>query len=282
MPDQYLALGSNLSNQVPNPFYGVVNSGIFTAKTISLQQSLLPFPQYTQVTQVYTPAGNSTYEAGTIQVEKRLSSNLTFLTNYTRSKSIDDVRTPYDIYNRRLERSLSTYDTPNIFRFSGVYNIPWGHDRVRGKDSNLLLNAILGDWDVNGIVTVQSGVPIAVTRTAVSNGQSASLDNPTIYKWFNTSNFTVAPAFTFGNVSAVLPDVRTNGARNLDFVLVKNFSVHILDHKITSEFRSEFYNLFNHPQFAAPNSTITSQSFGVVTSTANNPRDIQFGLKVVF
>jgi hypothetical protein len=56
----------------------------------------------------------------------------------------------------------------------------------------------------------------------------------------------------------------------------------VRDHQITTQFRSEFYNLFNHAQFAAPNGTITSQSFGVITSQANSPRDLQFGLKVSF
>jgi hypothetical protein len=285
LPDQYMALGSHLSDQVANPFYGIVNSGIFTSKTISRQQSLLPFPQYTAISQVYVPAGNSTYEAGTIQAEKRLSANLTFLTNYTRSKAIDDVRTPYDTYNRRLEKSLSTFDTPNIFRFSGVYNIPFGRNRMHGKDTNYFVNAILGNWDISGIITVQSGQPIAIStagRVARNNGQSAALDDKSIYKWFNTSNFTVAPAYTYGNVGPVLPDVRTDGTRNLDMVLVKNFSVSVFDRKITTEFRSEFYNIFNHAQFASPNATVTSQSFGVITAQANNPRDIQFGLKVAF
>jgi hypothetical protein len=282
VPDQYLALGSHLNDQVPNPFYGVITSGALTGATISRQQSLLPFPQYTQVTETYTPAGNSTYEAGTIQAEKRLSSTLTFLTNYTRSKAIDDVRTPIDIYNRRLEKSLSTFDTPNLFRLSGVYSIPFGRDRAHGKDVNRFVNAFIGDWDLDGILTIQSGLPVSVSRTAVNNGQSAYLSNPTISRWFNTSVFSVAPAFTYGNVGPVLPDVFTDGTKNVDVVLVKNFSVDVRDRKITAQFRSEFYNLFNHPLFAAPNGSVTSQSFGVITSQANNPRDIQFGLKVVF
>jgi hypothetical protein len=288
VPDQYLALGSHLNDQVRNPFYGVVTSGALTGPTISRQQSLLPFPQYTQVTEVYTPAGNSTYEAGTIQLEKRLSPSLTFLTNYTRSKSIDDVRTPMDIYNRRLEKALSTFDTPNIFRFSGVYNLPFGHDRAHGKDANWFVAAVLGDWDLDGIVTVQSGLPVSISRTsvnsgqAVSNGHSAALSNPAISKWFDTGAFSLSPAFTYGNVGPVLPDVFSDGTRNVDMVLVKNFGFHIVDRKITAQFRSEFYNVFNHPLFAAPNGNITSQSFGVVSSQAKNPRDIQFGLKLLF
>ena len=137
LPDQYLSLGSHLNDQVPNPFYGLITSGTLTTPTISRRQSLLPFPQYAGdggVTQVFVPAGNSTYEAGTIQVERRLSSSLTFLSSYTRSKAIDDVRTPLDFYNRRLEKSLSAFDAPNQFIFSGVYALPFGQgSRLRQK-----------------------------------------------------------------------------------------------------------------------------------------------------
>jgi hypothetical protein len=65
-------------------------------------------------------------------------------------------------------------------------------------------------------------------------------------------------------------------------VLVKDFSLTLRDRTIKTQFRSEFYNVFNHPQFGMPNTTITSQSFGTVTSMANAPRDLQFGLKVSF
>jgi hypothetical protein len=201
---------------------------------------------------------------------------------YTRSKSIDDVRTPNDVYNRRLEKSVSAFDAPNQFRFSGVWNIPFGHGRAFGAGVNRVVNLILGGWNLNGIVTVQSGFPIAITRTAVSTGKSAALSDPTLAKWFDTSAFTIAPTYTYGTVGPFLPDVRTDPVRNVDSVLVKTFTASIRDHAITTQFRSEFYNLFNHPQFAAPNGTITSQSFGQVTSQANSSRDIQFGLKVSF
>lgn len=283
LPDQYLALRSRLNDSVPNPFYGLINNGTtLAARTTTRQQLLLPFPQYTAISQVFVPAGNATFEAGTISLERRLSSSMTFQMNYTRAKAIDDVRTPNDFYNRRLEKSLSAFDAPNQFRFSGVWNIPFGHDRAYGKSTNPVVNFVLGGWNINGIITVQSGFPVSISRTAVNNGTSAALSNPTIARWFDTSKFTVAPTYTYGTVGPFLPDVRTDPTRNVDAVLAKTFSTSIRDHKITTQFRSEFYNLFNHPQFAAPNGTITSQSFGVVTAVANSSRDLQFGLKVNF
>jgi hypothetical protein len=282
LPDQYLSLGTHLSDLVPNPFAGLGLGGALAGSTISRQQSLLPFPQYTSVSQVFAPVGNSTYQAGTIQVEKRLASKFTFLGSYTRSKAIDDVRTPQDFYNRRLEKGLSGFDTTNQIRLSGVYNLPFGRDRSLGKSMNKVLNAILGDWDLNGILGIQSGQPIGIGRPSVNNGQSAHLDNPTIARWFNTSVFSVAPAYTFGTVGPVLPDVRTDGQRNLDAVISKNFHFRIVDRPVRMQFRSEFYNVTNHAQFGGPNTSVSSLSFGVISSQANNPRDIQFGLKLSF
>jgi hypothetical protein len=108
------------------------------------------------------------------------------------------------------------------------------------------------------------------------------LGNPTLAEWFNIGAFSIAPTYTYGNVGPVLTGVRTDSVKNIDAVLVKTFSATIGDRVITTQFRSEFYNLLNHPQFAAPNGTITSQSFGLVTAQANSSRDIQFGLKVSF
>jgi hypothetical protein len=282
LPDQYLSLGTHLNDLVANPFASLGLGGVLAKSTYSRQQSLLPYPQYSGVTQVYVPAGNSTYQAGTIQLEKRLSSKLTLLAAYTRSKSIDDVRTPNDYYNRRLEKGLSGFDTPNQIRLSGVASLPFGRDREIGKSMNRVLNAILGDWDLSAFLNIQSGQPIGISRSAVNNGTSAYLDNPTIARWFNTGVFSVAPSFTYGTVGPVLPDVRTDGQRNLDSVLSKNFAFRVKDRDVRLQFRSELYNLTNRVQFGSPNTSLTSLSFGTVSSQANNPRDIQFGLKLRF
>ena len=230
---------------------------------------------------MFVPASNSTYNAGTIQVERRLSTNFTFLGAYTRSKAIDDVRNPMDYYNRTLEKSLSAFHAPNQFVLSSVYELPFGRGRAVGSRWSKPADTILGGWQLSGIVRTQSGFPVSVGRV-VNNGQSAKLDNPTIDRWFNTGVFSNVPAFTYGNTGPFLPDVRTDGLRNVDAVMSKSFAVSIKDHKVTTQFRAEFYNLFNHPQFAAPNGSVSAQSFGQVTSIANAPRDIQFGLKIGF
>lgn len=284
LPDQYLALGNALNSQVANPFYGQsAASGILAQPTISLRQSLLPFPQYTSISQVYAPNASSTYNAGTAQVDKRISTSFTLLANYTWSKAIDDDRTPLDNYNRRAEKSYSPFDIRHQAHISFVYSIPYGRNRMFGQHQNRVLTTVLGDWNLSEITNLQSGLPVSVSRPAViAPGASAHLSHPTIAQWFNTSVFSAVPAFTFGNVGPYLPDVRTQAIHNVDAVLSKDFAFGSHDHPFTATFRAEAYNLLNSVQFGFPNNSFGSQSFGQVTSALNAPRDLQFALKIRF
>ena len=282
LPDQYLSLGQQLNSLVPNPFYGVITQGALSGPSISLRQSLLPYPQYTSVSQVNVPAGNSIYNGLTVNVEKRAAKGLALLASYTWAKAIDDIGSPLDMQNRQIERGLSAFNVPQRFVFSWTYELPFGKGQAFGSGWNPVINQVLGNWHFNGIMTLSKGQPVSISRPSVNNGQSAKLSNPTINEWFNTSVFSTAAPFTFGNVGPVLSDVLTDGVKNFDMVLVKNFPFSIHDHPGQVEFRSEFFNAFNHPLFAGPNGSVTSGSFGKITSQANTPRDIQFGLKVIF
>jgi hypothetical protein len=283
LPNEYLALGNALNDQVPNPFFGVIQAGALSGRTISRRQSLLPFPQYSGdsgVQRVLAPFGNSSYNGATLQAERRLGQSLTFLLGYTWSKAIDDLNTPIDVYNRRLSRALSAFDTPHQFIGSWVYELPVG--KGHKMDLGGAGNAILGGWNLSGIVRVQSGQPVTITTPAVNIGQSGAIDNPTISRWFDTSVFRPAAPFTFGNIGSRSPDIRTDFTRNVDVVVAKKFPFTIRDRVIEPQFRAECYNLFNTPQFAAPNGSVTSPQFGTVTRQANTSRQFQFGLKIAF
>jgi outer membrane receptor protein involved in Fe transport len=283
LPNEYLALGNSLNDQVPNPFFGVIAAGPLSARTISRRQSLLPYPQYSGdsgVQRVFAPVGNSSYNGATLQAERRLAESLTFLLGYTWSKAIDNLSTPIDVYNRSLSRALSAFDTPHQFIGSWVYRLPAG--KGRPMDLGGVGNTILGGWDLSGIVRVQSGQPVTINTPAVNTGQSGKLDNPVIARWFDTTVFRPAAPFTFGNIGSRSPDIRTDFTRNVDVVLVKKFPFTINDREIVPQFRAECYNLFNTPQFAAPNGAVTSAQFGTVTRQANTSRQFQFALKIAF
>jgi hypothetical protein len=281
----YLALGNQLNNQVRNPFFGLVPAGTaISGATISLRQSLLPYPQYSGdggVSQVFVPAGNDTYHALTVQVERRLAKDLTFLASYTRSKAIDDVGGMIDVYNRRLNKVISAFDTPNLVVGSWVYELPFGKGRKFGSTLPGAANAILGGWDLDGIVRVQSGQPVAISANNL--GRSARLDAPTIARWFDITAFVPTPAFTIQTTGPRLPDVRNDGLQNVDAVMVKNFAVPLPRREpLNIQFRAECFNLFNTPRFGNPNTSVTAQTFGQVTSQANTSRQFQFGLKIKF
>jgi hypothetical protein len=143
------------------------------------------------------------------------------------------------------------------------------------------------------IMTFQKGQPLAI-RGANNNaadrpnstGQSAKLDDPTIYQWFNTSAFVNPPSYTYGNVGRVLPDVRSPGFFNVDASLIKNTKIR---ERFSLQFRAEAFNLDNHVNPLAPNLTFSpgsnglnqSSTFGTITG-ARDPRSIQLGMKLIF
>lgn len=306
---QYLSRGNALQGNVANPYAGVV-PGALGAATITLIQSLRQFPYYSAVNVRNPHLGNSIYHSAFISVNKKFSNGLVLLASYTKAKLISDsVSIPVNfgaalignatitgyqngLYNRRAERSIDPTDISQRFVLSGVYELPIG----RGKPLNIsngLLNALLGGWQTQGILTVQGGLPLNIagannnlaTRPN-STGQSAKLDNPTQYGWFNTGVFVNPPNYTYGNVARTLPDVRGPGAVNVDLSLIKN--IHIWE-RFSVQLRGEAFNIANHVNLGMPNTSFSpgangqniSSTFGTITN-ALAARIIQIGAKVNF
>jgi hypothetical protein len=251
--------------------------------------------------------GNSIYHAGLLTVEKRFSHGLTFLASYTKAKLIDDsVATPIafgnveqvgtigfqNSYNFRGERSLDPTDVSQRLVLSGIYELPVGKGRLLDVRNNVL-DKLVGGWQIQGVATIQDGVPIVITGASnnlatrpSSTGQSAKLSNPTAAAWFNTAVFVNPPNYTFGNVSRTLPDVRNPGVVQVDLSVSKSVTIR---EKATVQFRAESFNIANHTNLglvsatfaAGPNGLNNSSTFGTITS-ARDPRSIQLGLKIIF
>ena len=201
------------------------------------------------------------------------------------------VRFPQDIRYRFLDRGTSGFDIKHRYSQSVIYDLPFG----RGKQFNIangFLNQLLGNWQVNGIFTAQTGLPFTpVLATSVSNAggsrpdrlKSGETSDPSITHWFDTSFNTPDAAwatprqYTYGNAGRNI--LRGPGRTNLDFSLFKHF---LLTERYTLQFRGEFFNLLNHPQFDLPNATIGNPAAGVISSTVGTPRDIQFSLGLSF
>jgi hypothetical protein len=261
-----------------------------TLATTAVQASL-PFPSFTTIPW-YQSNGVSSYNALQLRLEKRYSNGLSFLTTYNYGKSLDNVSfTAENKNNLRGEYGPSIFDVRNRFVFSPVYELPFGRNKAFLQDG--VAGRILGGFQVSGIVTAQSGVPLTPVMTGnfsnTNNQLLGNLDRPnvvsgidpnngpkTLQQWFNTSAF-IAPAFgTFGNGGVGL--VRAPGYTNFDLALSRRFPIF---HEKSLQFRVEAFNALNHPNFSAPSMIVNSSTFGKITA-ANTPRDIQFGLKFVF
>ena len=292
MPNRYLDLPPGERNKkVANPFYGVITdpASRLSRKKVAQNQLWRAYPQYTGVRRSYVNAASSIYHSAQFKIVKRAGKGLHLIASYTISKQIDDssvMRGWLDqnagginnYENRRLERSISSMDTPQRLSVGYVYDLPFGRGQRWGNDWSRPLDAVLGGWQVSGLTILQSGRPIGINRRTLNNGESAKLEKPTIDRWFKTEVFSVPPTtgiISLGNVGRLLPDVRADGETNFDITVSKRF---VFTEDIYMQIRAEFLNAFNTPQFFFPgNNPRNLRTFGVVTRTANFPRSIQFG-----
>ena len=153
----------------------------------------------------------------------------------------------------------------------------------------------MNGWQLNGIITFQSGYPLLMSQATNNTnlfspvqrpnwtGADATLNDQSradaILKWFDTSQFSVAPAFTFGNTPRVMPNLRSDGMKNVDFSLFKNNRFH--DGKWNAQIRIEAFNVLNRTQFGFPNTQVGSGAFGTISS-AGAARQVQIGVKLLF
>ncbi len=299
-----LAQGSSLLKQVPNPYYGELPAySPIGGKTVAAAQRLKPYPRFQNVAIYRHNSGNTNYNALEAKVEQRTSHGLTLLFSYTYSKLMDDASAVFsstvlsspnsnslvaaDTFRPYLERDASNGDMPNVVSLSAVYSLPAG--RGHSFASSGIANAVLGGWDLNGILSLQSGMPVTVTQATNNNSFAGfALQRPFVQgktalpaserkttKFFNTDAFSTAPRFVLGNASR--NPVRGPAYRDLDLALVKHFSI---PEKAQIEFRAELFDVTNTPEFSQPNGSFGSPAFGSITSTTTDPRVAQFALRV--
>lgn len=306
LPDQYLSLGSQLQQQVPNPFFGKVQLGTLAQPNVARGQLLRPYPQYTGFNLVAPMNRNSIYHSLQAKVEKRFAKGASVLASYTWAKLISDTDTltawlepggglgVQNFNNLKAEKSVTLYDVPHRFVASFIYDFPFGKGQKFLNSNSGVVSRIVGGWGVNGVSTFQSGNPLSMNMAVNttnsfgggqrpnSTGASAKLSGSAqsrLTGWFNTSAFTATPSFSFGNVARSLTDVRSAGIANYDFTVFKNTQ---LTEKFGLQFRTEVFNLFNRVQFSYPGTALGNPQFGIVSGQYNNPRLVQFALRLVF
>ena len=296
LPDADLALGNGLRTLVPNPFYPQITSGVLASSTVAAAQLLLPYPQFGQVTSDNADLAYSSYHALEVKFEKRYSHGLTALISYTYSKNLDlgigafsgdniSAGVIQDYNNLKGEYAPSALDQTHRFVGNLVYEIPF----MKGQKG--LAGHILGGWEAGLILSLYSGSPLGISEATSTTdaqggnqrpnwtGKSAALSNPTPQEWFDTTQFTLAPQYTFGNLARTLGGLRSDGLKEADFTLNKTFAIH---ERLKLQFRAECFNLTNTPQFSPPATALGAAGFGAVSSQNNQPRIVQLALKLLF
>jgi len=258
-----------------------------------------PFPQFGNVYAFGYPEGTSLYHAFLITFKRDFSNGLTFQTNYTFARHLDNISYTRSNYERMLDYGPSTLERRHRFVWAGVYELPWGPGR-KFLNQGMLSN-ILGGWDLASFINLQSGQPVSlfstintcncftdaigsagaaggtqgVDRIADHNKSTSNFD-PRKDTWFNTAAFAFPRPFTYGNAGAGI--ITSPILRTVDVTLSKSFNV---TERWRFEIRGEAFNLFNFVSFTPPNATLGSAAFGTITS-ALPARTVQYALRLSF
>jgi hypothetical protein len=246
---------------------------------------------------------SSHYHSLQLTGEKRFSKGLAFLVAYTWSHAIDTASEdngggPQNAYNLAADKGNSDFDIRQRLVLSWTYQLPVGHDRRYFNGAKGVADAIIGGWQLAGIETFMTGYMYNATSSVNTLGSGAGTQRPncisdpnlssserTLQRWFNVAAFQTPAAYTFGNCSR--NELVAPGTRQFDVSLMKHFRLGASErHRL--EFRSEFFNIFNTPQFNAPAAAIGSATAGTISSAGDTgffqrtSRQIQFALKVYF
>ena len=254
---------------------------------------------YPKLSPTFQQVGNfqwSDYNGGYIKLEQRLRGGLSYTIAYTRSKCMDSGdpgNSGQDQYNRRIERALCDTDVPNNFTASYVWDLPFGHGR-RFDIPNAVLNGVLGGWELSGITTIESGMPLNITTSGdiaevgTSNQRGNATGIPTGMLnprtngllGFVTAAYSTPVVGTFGNLGRNTQ--RGFGINEWDIGADKNFAIRQLGEAGRLQIRAEFFNVVNHTQFNGIGTVVNQPAtFGIVNSTLP-PRILQLAGKLYF
>jgi hypothetical protein len=283
-----------------------------------------PYPQYAGLNLNGYGCCSSSYNALQATLTRRFQGGGTVLVAYTNAKLMSNTDTltswleggtsggvgnVQDWNNLKGERSISSQDVSQRMIVSYVLDLPFGHGKKYASGFSGAADKVVSGWGLDGVTTLQRGFPVKISdgtgnsltalglttgnlrpNVVAGCGKSKSGSSFSRVKgWFNTSCFDHATGYTFGNEPRVDASLRQQGVVNFDFSIFKKTTIY---ERVNFEFRTEFFNLFNHPQFGPPNGTCNpvaggscenpTSNFGVITNTVNLPRLIQFGLKLNF
>jgi outer membrane receptor protein involved in Fe transport len=282
----HLPLTTNVNQPLPGP------------GTAAQVQARRPYPAYGNIT-FYQSSNTSDYESLQMKLEKGFSHGIALLVSETFGKSIDYGAQAGSTSNsskvggqdqRNIqggERGLSDYNVKNRLVISTIGELPFGTGKAMLNKG--IVAKVVGGFQLSGIMTSQGGRPWTPYFTANISNTSQLSDRPNVVagcdpysgfktpaRWVNPACFTTPTAGTFGNLGR--NTLIGPGMFNLDFAIDRNFKI---TEGIKLQFRAESFNVLNHPNFNLPNTTYDTPNFASLTSAAD-PRQIQFGLKLIY
>ena len=252
-----------------------------------------PYPQYGGPIPWDYNEGTANYNGLQVKLKQELAHGLYYLLSYTYGKSMDLASDPQadtitNFYNLAQDYGPSDYNRKHMLSFAASYALPVGQGQAFLNNTNSVVNTILGGWNIGGIFTADTGLPFSamaggdVANTGGGPQRAERIANApgsapqTRQQWLNPLEFTVPTPYTFGNERR--NDLIGPGYLNVDFNARKDFKIE----RFTTQFKAEFFNLFNRTQLGSPNNNVQSSAFGSITSSSASAREIQFGLKVLF
>jgi hypothetical protein len=320
--DKLWSQGAALTTQVANPMAGTNPNPSLNGALVSAGQLERPYAQYNGLSLNGFGCCESSYSSLQATVTRRFQGGGTLLVAYTNAKLLSNTDTltswlegptggvpgVQDWNNLRGERSLSAQDVSQRLVISYVLDLPFGHGKPYASNFNGIANGLVSGWGVDGITTFQRGFPLKIGYSGTTPLEAANLGVANIRPdvvagcdkkaggggivsypgssalWFNTSCFVAPPDFGAGTEARVDSSLRGPGINNFDLAIFKRTNI---GERMGVEFRTEFFNLFNHPYFGMPSENLGNGTFGEVTSTvaggvASPERLVQFALKFVF
>jgi hypothetical protein len=292
---QYLALGSALTAQVPNPFFGTGVGFSPGSPTISRAQSLRPFPQFGNIFMRQNTGGENQYHAAIVKLEKRMRNGWGGRINYTYSQLKDnqfgetntysstngDMQNAYDL---AAEYSLGLLDVPHKLAISPIIELPFGQGR-RWAQSGIGA-AILGDWTISSIIAFESGFPISVSQnsnglsnaffamqrpneTGAEQETSGNRDDRMNWTganpgaWLDSAGWSDPGLYRIGTAPRTTAESRTPHRNNWDFVATKDFR---FGGRQRAQIKFEVLNVTNTVKTVGPTTTLGSSTFGRIST----------------
>jgi len=280
-PNFNLTYKSALSQTVANPFYHLpgMSGSLANQAQVSILSLLNPSPQYTSLSQLVSNGPHERYESLQLRVQRQFAHGFAFTASYLRNheKSQSTGFNVLDSYQQNW-RWLPSGQPRNVFVAYGSYEVPFGKGRDHLAKTNPVLDAIVGGWTLSPVFTMKSGDLLQFGQVTTNcSGAPAVYRNYT--KWFDTSCFSQAAAFTVRTNPTQYTGVTGPRFWNMDVAFAKFFPIR---ERFKVEFRMDAFNLTNTFVGSDPSTNPTASTYGRITNQANAGRTIEYTARIHF